>query len=165
MTKYLLDANVFITAFWNYYDPRFAPAFWDWLARANQDGNVFSIDIVKEELQRKFREGFLFDWASKAGSQFFLRSNCEAIYEVSDWVNQQERWTNSAKRKFRRKQTADLRLIALAKERDYTVVTLEKPQPNAKTKIKIPDVCAELNVECQDTFGMLRKLKPRFSLD
>ena len=43
---YLLDANVFIQAKNLHYGFDFCPAFWDWLIRQNQAGEVFSIEKV-----------------------------------------------------------------------------------------------------------------------
>ena len=47
---YLLDANVFIQAKNLHYGFDFCPAFWDWLIRQNQAGEVFSIEKVGSEL-------------------------------------------------------------------------------------------------------------------
>jgi hypothetical protein len=47
---YLLDANVFIEAKNGYYGFDFAPAFWDWLDHEHSNGNLFSIEKVRDEL-------------------------------------------------------------------------------------------------------------------
>ena len=49
---YLLDTNVFIQA-WNlHYGFDFCPAFWDWLLRENNAGEVYSIERVRGELKQ-----------------------------------------------------------------------------------------------------------------
>lgn len=48
---YLLDANVFIAAKNLHYGFDFCPAFWDWLHLAHQQGNVYSIEKVRDELR------------------------------------------------------------------------------------------------------------------
>ncbi|MGI6362191.1 MAG: DUF4411 family protein [Bacillota bacterium] len=58
---YLLDANVFITAFKSYYAFDIAPGFWNSLIRLAQAGRVKSIDRVYNELGRV--EDELFAWA------------------------------------------------------------------------------------------------------
>lgn len=50
---------------------------------------------------------------------------------------------------------ADPWLIAIAKEKGYTIVTSELPVPslnkvNPSRNVKIPDVCKQLNVRCID---------------
>lgn len=40
MTRYLLDANIFIEAKNRYYGLDFCPAFWEWLQEKNQMGIV-----------------------------------------------------------------------------------------------------------------------------
>lgn len=52
MTRYLLDANVFIQAKNQHYGFDFCPAFWEWLVKENQSGKVASIDKVGDELGR-----------------------------------------------------------------------------------------------------------------
>lgn len=47
---YLLDANIFIQAKNLHYGFDFCPAFWDWLIQKNQQGQLFSISRVGDEL-------------------------------------------------------------------------------------------------------------------
>jgi hypothetical protein len=58
---YLLDANVFVEAKNAYYGFDFAPGFWDWLDREHANGNVYSIEKVRDELIGGDDE--LADWA------------------------------------------------------------------------------------------------------
>ena len=60
---YLLDANVFLQAKNLHYGFDFCPAFWDWLAQANAQGRVFSIEKVKAELV----DDDAAQWADHAG--------------------------------------------------------------------------------------------------
>ena len=46
----------------------------------------------------------------------------------------------------------------------HTVVTHERPAPNAVKKIKIPDVCGGLSVPYINTPTMLRRERARFVL-
>ena len=63
-TRYLLDANVFITAARHYYAFDLAPKFWKCLEEHAKTGRVQSIDRVKEELLRGKDD--LADWAKSA---------------------------------------------------------------------------------------------------
>jgi hypothetical protein len=55
-------------------------------------------------------------------------------------------------------------LIAQAHAHGHTVVTHERPAPNAVKKIKIPDVCNGANVPYINTPTMLRREGARFAL-
>jgi hypothetical protein len=65
MTRYLLDANVFIQAKNLHYGFDFCPAFWDWLVVRNEDGSVASIEKVGDELQAGGDD--LSAWADQRG--------------------------------------------------------------------------------------------------
>lgn len=59
---------------------------------------------------------------------------------------------------------ADYLLIAYAKGHEHTLVTHERPDPNAKARIFIPDACIAMGVEYADTFKMLRDTGARLDL-
>ncbi|MCC6579967.1 MAG: DUF4411 family protein [Phycisphaeraceae bacterium] len=47
---YLIDSDILIAAKNLHYGMDFCPAFWDWLAQANQDGKLLSIEAVREDM-------------------------------------------------------------------------------------------------------------------
>ena len=51
---------------------------------------------------------------------------------------------------------ADSWIVAHALAHGWVVVTHEKSAPRAKKRIKIPDACVALGVECLNPFMMLR---------
>lgn len=51
---------------------------------------------------------------------------------------------------------ADSWIVAHALTNGWVVVAHEKSAPRAKRRIKIPDACAALGVECLNPFMMLR---------
>ncbi len=59
---------------------------------------------------------------------------------------------------------ADYLLVAFAREHQHTLVTHERPDPNAKARVFIPDACNALGVEYADTFKMLRATGARLDL-
>ncbi|WP_257494733.1 DUF4411 family protein [Actinomyces wuliandei] len=65
---YLVDANVLIQAKNGYYAFDIAPGFWEWIDQAHDQGRVFSIDKVRDELFRGDDE--LSDW-TKGHRDFF----------------------------------------------------------------------------------------------
>lgn len=54
---YLLDANVFITAYRQYYGFDIAPSFWQMLQKFGDSKQVVSLKIVKNELCPSKRKG------------------------------------------------------------------------------------------------------------
>ena len=158
--SYLLDTNVFIQAKNLHYGMDFCPGFWDWLIKKNNEGNLFSIEKVKDELQA------IEDELSKSARQrsgFFLKPDklvLKALGEVTHWVNQQD-YEMVAKNVFL--QGADYYLIAQAKARRYIIVTHEVPS-TSKNKIKIPNICIGLGIKCMTVYEMLRTERARFIL-
>lgn len=67
--KYLLDANIFITAKNLHYGMDFVPAFWDWLDRSHAQVTVRSTTRVQQELAAGNDE--LADWTEPRGSFFY----------------------------------------------------------------------------------------------
>ncbi len=160
MIRYLLDANVFIQAKNQHYGLDFCPAFWDWLIYANTKGVIYSIEKVKEELTVGDDE--LATWAKSLNEEFFLPidySTTQAMREVSRWVDQN--YEMGAESNFF--ETADYYLISYALAHRFTIVTHEK-FTTSTIKIKIPNVCRELNIPCLSPFEMLRRQKVRFIL-
>lgn len=54
-------------------------------------------------------------------------------------------------------------LVGVAAELGYIVVTQETPAGSRRRKVKIPDACASLGVQCEDTFQMMRNLGAQFA--
>ena len=158
---YLLDANVFIQAKNLYYGLDFCPAFWEWLIAKNEVGQVFSIDKVADELAAGADE--LTAWAHQPGAGLFRKTDARVASQfskVSAWVMGQG-YEPVAINTFL--QVADFYLIAHALAEGHTVVTHEVPAHSLK-KIKIPDVCAGLNLRFMTAYEMLRRERARFVL-
>jgi len=159
---YLLDANVFIQAKNGHYGFDFCPAFWDWLIEQNQAGNVASVDKVRNELFAK--NDPLKDWAVMRGGNFFLKPDASVISNltnVSACVEGKEYYPGAVSKFL---DSADYWLIAHALAHERIVVTHEV-KSNSKKEVKIPDVCAILNLQCMNTFEMLRREQARFVLE
>lgn len=159
---YLLDANVFISAQNLHYGFDFCPAFWQWLTEQNDNGLVFSIEKVGDEVQALADE--LSKWAEDRGPKFFLRPDermFPSLTTVSTWAGGQN-YTQVAVNTFL--QVADYYLVAHAHAHQCTVVTLEVSNPSSKRTIKIPDACIGLGIKCMTPYEMLRKERARFVL-
>jgi len=161
LTRYLLDANVFIQAKNLHYGFDFCPAFWEWLIERNRSGMVASIDKVADELRAGGDE--LTTWAEELGNDFFLRQDdalVPALGTVSNWASGGG-YEPAAVSTFL--QVADYWLVAYALAHDYTVVTHEVPAATIR-KIKIPNACIDLGLRSMNPYEMLRRERARFVL-
>lgn len=161
MSRYLIDTNLFIEAKNRFYGLDFCPAFWDWLVQQGNLGRVASVARVKDELDSGRDE--LSEWVKNLRSDFFISpddSSQEVLAQIKDWVDK-EKYIQHAKDEFF--DGADPWLVAQAKSLQCTVVTLEIKGSSSK-KVKIPNVCGGLNVDCIDPFKMLRCVGARFVL-
>lgn len=158
---YLLDSNVFIEAKNAYYGFDFVPAFWEWLDAEHTNGNVFSIDHVRDELLEGQDE--LAGWAKARGPEFFLPLDepvLPSLATIATWARSGH-YEQIAVNAFL--QDTDYYLVAHAHAHAFEVVTLEVPA-NSTKKIKIPDACIAHQVKTVNTFHVLRSLNARFIL-
>lgn len=158
---YLLDANVFIQGKNLHYGLDFCPAFWDWLIAGNQNGRVFSIEKVGDELASGADE--LSVWAAQRGEGFFVKPDVAvlpALGQVSAWATGQS-YDPAAVSTFL--QVADFYLVAHALAYKHAVVTHEIPSDSRK-RIKIPTACIALGVKCVTPWEMLRRERANFVL-
>ena len=161
MTRYLLDANVFIQAKNLQYGFDFCPAFWDWLIEKNAAAKVVSVDKIDDELQAGADE--LSEWATARGNTFFLSPDeavVSALARVSTWATSQQ-YRPAAISTFL--SIADYWLVAFALTHDDTVVTHERPSDGV-SQIKIPNACLGLGIKFMSPYEMLRRERARFVL-
>ncbi len=161
MSRYLLDSNVFIQAKNLYYGFDIAPGFWHWLELANKSGIVASVSNVLDELRGI--EDELATWASRRGSEFFIPPDVQvmpALAQVSNWASGQE-FEPAAVTTFL--QVADYWLVSHALAHGFIVVTHEIPADSTR-RIKIPNACLGVGVECMSPFDMLRRESAKFVL-
>lgn len=160
---YLLDANIFIQSNRAHYGMDFVPAFWDWLDRGHDAGLLCSIEKIKEELDAGTDR--LSSWASLRKTMFMSvdavtvpslaqLAACAASPTMS--------FTPAAVATFL--ESGDYQLVAYAHAHGHIVVTQEVSAPGAKKRVKIPDACLALGVQCIDPFTMLRNEYVRFIL-
>jgi len=159
--SYLLDANVFIQAKNLHYGFDFCPAFWEWVVDQNESGMVYTIDKVADEISAGSDD--LSEWMAGRHSSFFRKTDGAVIpcfSRVSSWVMGQG-YEPAAVSTFM--QVADYYLVAHALCGNHIVVTHEI-HANSTRRIKIPTVCAGLNIHFMTPYEMLRKEKARFVL-
>lgn len=159
--SYLLDANVFIQAKNLHYGLDFCPAFWQWIIDNGANGRVMSIDKVSDEIAAGADE--LTDWVRQYGNGLFRATDATVAGQfgrISTWVTGQH-YEPAAINTFL--QVADFYLVAHALAGGHIVVTHEVPA-NSTKRIKIPNVCAGLNLRFMTPYEMLRIEKARFVL-
>jgi hypothetical protein len=162
MQKYSLDTNVFIQAHRTVYPMDVFPAFWDWLGAKLGEGTIFCTSFVYDEI--KVQEDDLADWFKKRKtSGLCITPDEETTNHYTDITNHVDKLYGAANpegRKFL--EGADGWVIAAAISEQAIVVTEEKPVRPPSPKVKIPNVCDELNVDWIDTIRLLRQLGAKF---
>lgn len=152
--EYLLDSNIFIQS------RKQLPmdvwvTFWQRMAELAQDGRIVSCEKVKDEIDNDD----VYDWVkSNAPKGFFKPLDAETMIsyaEVQQWAAGQA-FSEAAKSDFA--SVADGFLIAMAKAKGLTVVTLEKSNPLRKSRVMIPDACEAIGARCLDLNDALREL-------
>ena len=161
---FVLDTNTLIEANNRYYGFDICPGFWFTLLEQHNSGRLHSIDRVKTELLRQ--EDDLPVWVrDQAPATFFhptaTPETVEKYSQLMTWAFAHPAFFPGAKNEFAT--NADAWLIAHAAVNGLVVVTQEQYSATAKRRIMIPNVCLEFNVECVDTYSMLRDLGVSFS--
>ena len=142
---YVLDTNVFIDAANAYYAFDLAPGYWNFLVQLFDSHHAVSIKSVYDELGE----------AGDGDRQHFIAPDSRVVaryQQVMKWAK--DNYEAPAVSEFQR--VADSWIVAHALANGWVVVTHEKSAPRAKKRIKIPDACVALGVECLNPFMMLR---------
>ena len=155
--RYLLDADVLITASRHYYAMDISPGFWSCIEHFGTLGQVRSIDRVRHEIVSPPN---LVQWTTRLGNRFFLFSGSEEVVSVfssmQTWVYSNDQFMDAAKEEFATK--ADGWLAAYAKVHNYVLVTNEVSNPDSRKRVPLPDLCNKFEVVPRDPFQMLRDL-------
>ena len=159
MIKYCLDANFFVQGWNKYYSPDFCSGYWDIIDNLGKNGIVFIPQEVMSELQKK--DDNLKKWLKdKKHLEHKIDLNVQnCLKELYIAEPSHKLLTNSEKNR----SMADPWVIAHAMAQNAIVVTKEvkDTNPNSK-KIKIPNVCENMNIECIDDFEFIRRMKLNF---
>ncbi|MBU0560539.1 MAG: DUF4411 family protein [Bacteroidetes bacterium] len=160
--KYCLDANVLIQAWQKYYSPKVCPSYWDILSSLGAENKIFMPEVVYEEIIRT--DDDLSNW---------LKSSDIPIRKIDEQVTKclQDIYSSNPNHKFlvdntKARSLADPWVIAHAINEKAIVVTKEEKVTalNSK-KIKIPNVCDNMNVSWINDFQLINELGIRFSCE
>ena len=164
--RYLLDSNIFIEAENQSYPHEIFLGIWELFETYARRQIFFSLDKVYNELLKG--HDFITEWA-KNNQDMFVDSGYDGVRyfdEMSKILNEhncpkkhQQTFLGSAT-------VADAFIVSYAKSYKCTVVTREQATKNGFIgKVKIPDMCRELDVRCITMTELLKELKPTFILD
>lgn len=160
--KYIIDANVFITAHRQIYPFDIAPSFWEQLVDKAAD-KIIIIEEVQNEILRG--NDLLSEWYNKESDNFTVlkipdQKVIEAYREIINSINSNMQYMQSAKDEFA--SIADSWLCAYALAYKATIVTLEVYQAAAKRRIKIPNVCNEFSIRYINMLKFMREIDMKF---
>lgn len=144
MKKYVFDLGPLRNLCLFYYPKRF-PSLWEKFNGLKQEGLLFSVREVYNEIEKK--QDDLLEWA-KNNKTLFLNPTSEELFfirEIFKVPHFQSLIAN--KNLLNGNPAADPFLIACAKIHEAIVITTEKHKPNAA---KIPNVCNHFGVGCMD---------------
>lgn len=156
---YIFDTNIFIRSK-NEMPIELWPTFWGKVAEMINNGDVFSHEFVKEEINKGKDE--LTDWINaNASENFYICNDNDIMSEYSKVLNWAQNKNNP---EFKQEailefaQVADAFLVAAAAAKGYTLVTNETSDPSCRKRVKIPDACNAVGVRYCDLNMVLREL-------
>lgn len=150
---YCLDTSALIQAWNTYYSPDLCPEYWDTIEELARRHRVFCTEEVRREIKKG--DDDLFRWVKQR--PFLFREVTPQVQENLRRILASHRELVDSKKD---RSIADPWVIAHAMAENAAVVTKEGTAPR---KVKIPDVCHALGVECMDDFQFLREVGVRFS--
>ena len=162
----MLDTNIFIDAHRRFYAFDLCPGFWVCLEHYCREGQVRSIDQVRDEIlsDEEQPRDQLSEWVNQAPDALFVssaeQSVLNAFTEMNNWVLANRQFQSQAQEEF--VNVADGWVAAYAKVHNRVVVTHEILNVDAKKRVPLPNVCNEFGVKYCDTFVMLRELEVCF---
>ena len=154
---FCIDSSSLIISMRDIYPIESFPGLWSQLGKAFKSGEVISSIIVYEEIEKG--EDKLVSWV-KEYKEYFVKPNKQQLLKAEQLVNKYEGFVDPQATR----ESADPYLVALAEEKDLTLVTEENfvyRQLNTRT-IKIPNVCEEEKIRCIKIVQMIRNFGWKF---
>ena len=159
---YCLDSNVLIQAWQKYYSPQYCPTYWDVLNQLGAEKRIFVPDLVFKEITRT--DDGLSDWlkTSDIAVSPITASVTTALRSIYETDPNHKHLVDAR----RGRSLADPWVIAHAIDQNATVVTKEELITAAnKKRIKIPNVCDNMDVRWINDFEMIAELGLTFSCE
>ena len=160
--KYLIDANSLIRPARAYYPFDFAPSFWQQLRPKISLDKIAVLDKVRDEILKGTDE--LSAWISDLPNECILSTRdiqiIQTYRDVLGFIQQSDKYSESALRLWSRENVADPWLIGAAKVYGYTLVSFEQSAGRITTRSnnpKLPDVARHFQVPYTSLFDMMRQ--------
>ena len=147
---YVVDTSIWIRI-WRNHPPDIFASLWGQIDAAIVAGDLVSPDEVLYELQRG--EDVLAEALSRRAGLFVSLDQIQ-MAAVADVVRTCRGLVNEEAERGR----ADPFVVALARVRQGTVVSGERPRRTATSPFKIPDACSHYSIPCIDWFQFLREI-------
>jgi hypothetical protein len=156
---FLFDANVLITASNLYYPLDQIPEFWEWIDYQATNGHVkLPFEIINEVLAGRKNDDPLLDWMTDHKDPLTLKEKVDPAL-ANKVVVEGYAPDLADDELIEIGQDPFLIAYALAKPIERCVVTVEVSSPGKKRQNrKIPDVCQQFGVQCQNPFQAYRAL-------
>ena len=159
--RYLLDANVLIDADRDYYPLDRVPEFWDWLVYQADKGTIKVPSEIYDEVVAG--HGLLVEWLKDHKDTLVLGDEADParVRHVVSKGYAPDLAEDEVERLGR-----DPFIVAYALDFDskVTIVTTEVSKPSRqRANRRLPDVCADFDVICINTFALVQALD--FSTD
>ena len=156
---YCLDANVLIQAWQKYYSPKFFPDYWKLLNHFGSIDKIFISEMVYDEIVRT--EDDLAEWLKK--SKIRVVKIDEPVTRCLQAIYAKNPLHINLVDNTKARSLADPWVIAHAMNEKATIVTKEeKVTALNSTKVKIPNVCENMNVRCINDFQFIEELNIQF---
>jgi hypothetical protein len=155
----LFDANVLITASNLYYPIDQIPEFWEWIGYQATNGHIkLPFEMIEEVLAGGKNGDPLLDWMTGHKDALTLKEKVDPAL-ANKVVVEGYAPDLTDDELIEIGQDPFLIAYALAKPAERCVVTVEVSSPSKKRQNrKIPDVCRQFGVQCQNPFQAYRAL-------
>lgn len=163
---YCLDANVLIQAWQKYYSPELCPDYWNILNKLGKDGKIFIPEEVKNEIvvtdNKEKSEDDLSKWLKR--SSIPVHKPTESVIRSWQTILNANPLHKLLVDNVRGRSLADPWVVSHALSINATVVTKENLETAMNTKrIKIPNVCENMNIRWIDDFTFVKEIGLKFS--
>lgn len=156
---YCLDTNFFIEGWNKYYSPDFCKSYWGIIDDLAQKGIVFITPEVKKEIEKG--DDNLKEWLKN--KKYFVRPIDEKVQQCLKDIYDANVSHRYLANNVKNRSIADPWVIAHAMAEKAIVVTKEYLSNSSnEQKIKIPDVCNNMNVKWIDDYDFIREVNIQF---
>jgi Domain of unknown function (DUF4411) len=156
---YLFDASVLITAHNTYYPVDDIPEYWEWISHQGTIGNIkIPIEILEEVLAGSKKDDLLVAWMSDNKEILRLHEDVDAAL-VNTIVTQGYAADLTDDEIIKIGRDPFLIAYGLVNPTERCVVTAEPAAPSKqRANRRIPDVCSQFRVPCQNPFTVYKSL-------